>query len=143
MSRNKHIQGVLALMEGRKVVALGEGWEKYGRIMPIRREGNLQEYYNGADIIINWQPSQRQVLEMCACGKFLLAEDHPNLYGFTNPGEDLIVFRHAEDLCEKLQYYLEQPDQRRMIATRALWRSKYDYSCLQMVMKLLEAAFNS
>ncbi len=143
MSRNVLIQGVLTQLEDKKVFAVGAGWEKYERVMPIQREKGLQEYYNGADIIINWQSSQRQVLEINACGTFQLVEDHPNLYGCTNPGEDIIVFRNAEDLLEKLQYYLAHPELRRRIASKALWSSQYDYSYLQMVIKLLDTAFNS
>ncbi|WP_028552237.1 CgeB family protein [Paenibacillus sp. UNC451MF] len=143
ISRNELIQSVLELVESKKVLAIGAGWEKYDQVMRVQRDSGLREYYNGAEIIINWQSSQRQVLEIAACGTFQLVEDHPNLYGYTSPDEDIIAFRNAGELTKKLQHYLTQADQRRIVATKALLGSKYDYSYLQMVIKLLDAVLNS
>ncbi|MEW9702188.1 DUF3880 domain-containing protein [Paenibacillus sp. SI8] len=141
--QSEQIQGILSIISNKKIFAAGNGWEAYDPILTIQSNAPLQEYYNGAGIILNWQPSQRQILEISACGAFQFVEEHPNVNRMMNPDEDVITFRTATDLCVKLEYYMNQADQRRIVATRALMGSKYDYSFSQMITKLLDAVFNT
>ncbi|MNW67376.1 hypothetical protein D3C74_459570 [compost metagenome] len=59
-----------------------------------------------------------------------------------NPGEDIVIFHTPDELLEKLHFYSSHADAKRAIASRALWKSTYDYSFLQMANKLLHTVFN-
>lgn len=109
----------------------------------IREPSPVQtaNYYNGAGAIIHLEPQVRQVIEAAACGAFQLASVHPDLYEYMCPGEDVVIYHSLDELEAKLIYYLDHPDQRRVYSSRALGKSRYDYSYLQMVSRLLYAVF--
>lgn len=102
----------------------------------------LQDYYNGAELIIHWGGPPGRALDIAACGAFQLAEAHPNIYQHMNPGEDIITFHTADELLEKLHHYTSHVDAKRAVASRALWKSTYDYSFLQMADKLIYTVFH-
>ncbi len=99
--------------------------------------GGLTQFYQGRDLqylhetpwiyqvsainvnIFNVQcvnsPTVR-VLDVMACGGFLLTEYRPFLEEMFKIGEELDVFRTQEELQDKAKYYLAHPDQREQIA---------------------------
>ncbi|NOU78512.1 glycosyltransferase [Paenibacillus sp. LMG 31459] len=131
------------LLSGCKLYAAGKGWEEYPGITPVSPGTELQDYYNGAEIIIHWGQPPLRAFQIASCGAVQLAEDHSNLYAYMNPGEDIITFHTGQELNEKLSYYRNHPESARAVATRALWKSTYDYSFMQMAAKLLHTVFNS
>lgn len=138
-----YFQELTPLLRGCKIYAAGKGWEEYPEISLLPPDTELQDYYNGAEIIIHWGQPPLRAFQIASCGAVQLAEDHPNLYAYMNPGEDIITFHTGQELCEKLSYYRTHPESARAVATRALWRSTYDYSFMQMAAKLLHTVFNS
>lgn len=132
--------GMKPLLADKKVFAMGLGWRPEDGVTCVRPLADIQEYYNGATVIIYAQPEPGQVLAIGACGGFLLAENDPNLYEYMRPDEDIVIFRSAGDLQEKLGYYWDRPELMRYVSTNALYGSKYRNSCLQMVLKLLHLA---
>lgn len=138
-----YLQELSPLLSGCKVYAAGKGWEEYPEITLVPPGTELQNYYNGAEIIIHWGQPPLRAFQIASCGAAQLAEDHPNLYAYMDPGEDIITFHSGQDLCEKFSYYRNHPESARAVATRALWRSTYDYSFMQMAAKLLHCVFNS
>lgn len=142
-SGETYLQHLSALISGCKVYASGKGWEEYPEITLVPPGTELQDYYNGAEIIIHWGQPPLRAFQIASCGAVQLAEDHPNLYAYMNPGEDIATFHTGQELSEKLSYYRNHPESARAVATRALWRSNYDYSFIQMAAKLLHSVFNS
>ncbi|WP_236331395.1 glycosyltransferase family protein [Paenibacillus auburnensis] len=126
----------------KKVAAAGIGWEEYPGLKVLAPDTELQDYYNGAELVIHWGGPAAKFFDIAACGVFQLAEGHPNIYEYMNPGEDIVIFHTADELLEKLHYYSSHADAKRAIASRALWKSTYDYSFLQMASKLLHTIFN-
>lgn len=126
----------------RKVAAAGTGWEEYPGVKVLPSGAELQNYYNGAEIIIHWGGPPGKIFDIAACGAFQLAEAHPNIYEYMNPGDDIVTFHTAGELLQKLHFYSTHPDTKRAVASRALWRSTYDYSFLQMAAKLLHTVFS-
>ncbi|WP_162551309.1 glycosyltransferase family protein [Paenibacillus tepidiphilus] len=133
------IRHVFGFREG---MVSGTGWEAYPELTVLPPETDLQKYYNGAGIIIHWGQPASVLYDIAACGAFQLAEAHPNIYEYMHPGEDVIPFHTAQELLEKLHVYSTDPERKRAVASRALWRSTYDYSCLQMALKLLYTVFH-
>lgn len=121
------------------VHALGKGWEPYSAfILAVSSKEPLRDVYNRANMIIHWEPVQRRVFEAAACGVFQLVEANPDLFKYMEASQDVIPFQDAAELDYCLTYYSEEVDRRRIIASRALWRTRYDYSPLHMAMELLQ-----
>lgn len=137
-----YIQEIRHVFHMQKVYASGTGWEAFPELSVLPPDAGLPEYYNGAEIIIHWGHSQTTIFDIAACGAFQLAETHPNVYEYMSPGEDIVTFHTPNELLEKLHYYLTHPESKRSIASRALWKSTYDYSFLQMAAKLLYTVSN-
>lgn len=138
----EYIREISPLLEGLNVYAAGTGWESYPDIRPVPPDEELPDLYNGAEMIIHWGQPPGRVFDIAACGAFQLAEAHPNYYEYLNPGEDIAIFHSGAELREKLHYYRNHPEAKRALASRALWKSTYDYSFLQMAAKLLHTVFN-
>jgi spore maturation protein CgeB len=51
-----------------------------------------------------------RVFDVLACGGFLLTERAPAVAELFTPGEDLDVFSGAEELCDKVRFYLARPE---------------------------------
>ncbi|OPA75266.1 hypothetical protein BVG16_21960 [Paenibacillus selenitireducens] len=139
--RQEHLDTIQQISELKKIFVLGEDWEANERIILIEKDQDLQAYYNGANIIVNWKSIQQQVFEAAACGAFQLVEENPNLSAFMLPGEDVVTFRTPQEMRDQLRLYLDQPELKRKVASKALWRSHYDYSSLHMAMRLLDGMF--
>lgn len=139
----EYFQGIQLLLNNKKVRISGKGWENEAMVTPIPPDAELSNFYNGADIIINWSSSSRPAFDASACGAFQLIKDHPHIYGFMRPGENLIAFHTPDELQEKLNHYMVHVDQKRQVATNSLWGSKYEYSCLQLVSKLLHVVMHN
>ncbi|WP_187355268.1 glycosyltransferase family protein [Paenibacillus tengchongensis] len=127
----------------KKGYVCGAGWESLPELTALPAAAELQGYYNGAEIIIHWGQPASVLYDIAACGTFQLAEAHPNVYEYMHPGDDMIAFHTASELLEKLHYYSTNAEYKRAVASRALWRSTYDYSHLQMALKLLCSVFNT
>lgn len=138
--RLPYIHAIRHRFEGKKVRALGQNWEPVDQIETCQADSEtmISAYYNGANMIVHWDAVPRQLYEIAACGVFQIVENSPEIHELMKPGEDIIIYSNPEQLGSKLQYYSENTDDKRMIASRALYSSKYDYSYLQAAMKLIQ-----
>lgn len=57
-----------------------------------------------------------RVMDVLACGGFLLTNYQPEILQYFEDGKDLVVYSDFEDLCNKAEYYLEHEDERQSIA---------------------------
>ena len=101
----------------------------------LSADANLANYYNGADMVINWSGLHHHLFECASCGAFQLIREHPGIYDYFKPGHDVAVFHNPDDLLDNIVYYSAQVEQKRSIATNAL-QGMYRYSFLQMVYQL-------
>lgn len=125
------------LLNGKRIFVFGKGWNHYEHVIQLSTNVNLLNYMNGAEIIINWNEPIHHMFECAACGGFQITKDHPSVYSFLKPGEDIVVFHSTDDLLDILVYYFAQVDQKRSIATNALQGSLYRFSFLQMVSQII------
>lgn len=139
VERLPYIHVIRQRFAGKKIRALGRNWESVDQIeiWQPSSETMLSAYYNGANMIVHWDAAPRPLYEIAACGVFQMVENSPEIHELMKPGEDVVIFSNPEQLGSKLQYYSENTDQKRRIASRALYSSKYDYSFLQSAMKLI------
>lgn len=88
--------------------------------------------YNSADIILGLQNYTFQVtqrtFEILASGGVLLTNDTPGVSALFEPGKDLIVTSSPEETVKKVQYYLDSPEKRELIANQGrIAVGKYSY----------------
>ena len=106
----------------------GTGWEQYvnekyikGQFIPNEK---VHEYYSSCKILLNdhWEdmrdldfPSNR-LFDALACGTFVISDKIPSAETLFEG--NVITYENAEDLNEKIKYYLSHDEERRMIAEK-------------------------
>lgn len=68
-----------------------------------------------------------RVLDVLACGGFLLSNYQEELAEYFRVGEELVTYSDIEEMYYQVQYYLEHEDERKLIAARGLQRVKGDF----------------
>mgnify|MGYP001034637706 CR=1 FL=1 len=76
--------------------------------------------------------------EVPACGGFLLTQDNPELYEYFEPGKEIAVYSDADDLAEKIGYYLSHDSERERVRRAGYERFLRDHTMLAR----LEAVFS-
>ena len=59
-----------------------------------------------------------RTFEILACGGFQLVDDRSELAELMNPNSEIATFRSVDELCEKVEYYLNHENEARSIAVR-------------------------
>ncbi|MGC5771957.1 glycosyltransferase family protein [Paenibacillus pabuli] len=126
------------LLSDKKVRVEGQGWERFGSFVPVQPYEDREKLYNGTKIVVQDNSSARQVMEVAACGTFQLisaSSSRPaNL-------DDFQQYTSLEELVQKLSYYWDNVDQRRLAASQALSYMKYNQSYLHKSLQLLDMIF--
>ncbi|MCM3786697.1 glycosyltransferase [Neobacillus mesonae] len=135
--RLPYVNIICSRFNGQIIRAIGQNWDKVESIEPCEADNEtmISSYYNGANIIVNWNAIPLQLYEIASCGVFQLVESNIGDREVMKPGEDIEVYTTPEQLDSKLQYYSENADKKRVIASKALYGSKYNYSLLHNAMR--------
>ncbi|MBP2002011.1 spore maturation protein CgeB [Paenibacillus shirakamiensis] len=130
-----------AISKGSKVrVSEGSGFALEGAKV-VDPTVPIEDYYNGANLVINSSGSMQCWLEVAACGTFQLVQYEPS-HPFPKESLDSLLFFYTlEDLTEKVAYYELHVDEKRGMASRALSDQKYNHSFLQKGIQLLDIVF--
>ncbi|SFS66412.1 CgeB family protein [Marininema halotolerans] len=130
-------------LKTKRLVLIGKWWDR------LRNYGSLQRfvqhtevppaevvrYYNGAKIVLNihrscndikknpknipaYSPNNR-TFDIAACRSFQLVSHRRDLNQFYHVGSDIISYHTPVDLVKKLDFYLDHPEKRRVMAERA------------------------
>lgn len=57
-----------------------------------------------------------RILDIMACGGFVISNPQPEIYEYFVPGQDIEVYEDMTDLVRKVRYYLTHDDEREKIA---------------------------
>jgi SAM-dependent methyltransferase len=69
-----------------------------------------------------------RIFEATGCGVFLLAEHYDNVREYFRSGWEIETFRDAQEMFDKIRFYLRHPDLREAIARRGQERCLRDHS---------------
>lgn len=147
---------------------IGNGWEKLSKYRILA--GKIQhqwaspeetaKYYNGAKIVINFHRTtddryvnlnsrnisafsiNPRTFEISACGSFQLTDLRKDLINQYSPGDDNVTYSSHLDLMHLLEYYLNHPDERRIIANRGLQRTLSEHTNDHRINKLVDRLFD-
>lgn len=132
------------IQNGIPVAVYGNGWpgQSYWDIVrphyrgPSRYGNEYVKTINGMGIALhflrheNRDEQDSRTFEIPACGAFMLAERSAKHEAFFRENEEAVFFDTAEELLEKVRYYLAHPDEAARIAAagrRRCVESGYDH----------------
>jgi spore maturation protein CgeB len=78
----------------------------------------LAPHYNDPKNNINVYQASPRIFEALACGTFVISDDQRDVFSLFEDGKHLIRFSDAEDLRQKIRYFLDRPIERQTIAQR-------------------------
>ena len=95
--------------------------------------GNAVEHIEG-DEAYSISP---RCYEIMGCGGFLLTDARPELYDLFNVGSDLVVYDGANDLGDKVRYYLSHDGERSRIARNG-WYAVREHTYANRAMEIVD-----
>ena len=124
----------------------GAGWEKFG-LKAAAKDAYASDYRNicaGAKIILGWNidPTvdlyfSNRTWYTLGCGGFLLTVYSPSMEELFGRGVHLDWFESTQECCDKIEYYLQHPVERRKIARTGYELAHREYSYEKMVERIL------
>lgn len=131
----------------------GEGWDESPALLSFFRNETVygikkSKIYNASKIVLNLQGPHIQIngvsnriFEVAACGGVSISEYKPDLINCFEPDKEIILFKDADDLRAKVDYYLTHPDKLAAIGQaahqRALAEHTYDHR-VQVILQYIE-----
>jgi spore maturation protein CgeB len=112
--------------------------------------------FNATDININLHSSTERgdvdpsgdfvnprTFELASCGAFQLVDERSLLAEVFEPGKEVATFRTSKELKEKIAYYLDKPEERRVIAEAGRARVLRDHTYQMRLKQMLSFIYGS
>ena len=77
-----------------------------------------------------------RVLDIMACGGFVLSNWQPEITEYFADGQEIVTYRSLEECMDKVAYFLEHEEERRMIASAGQRRVQERFGYREGLMKL-------
>jgi glycosyltransferase involved in cell wall biosynthesis len=84
-----------------------------------------------------------RTFETTGCGTFLLTNYTPGLEKLFDIGKEIVVYNDLNDLDNKVEYYLENEEEREKIAKAGYERSKKDHTYFERTKNLIDIIKNN
>ena len=128
-----------------------EGWSdlsEYGvrHMGPAGHREELNRIYSGSSINLDigriYQSDivTMRVFDALACGGFVLTEYSDALSELFDIGNEIDCYRTFHELMEKVEHYMDHPDEARAIAERGMTRVRRDHTIASRTRYMLAAA---
>ena len=116
----------------------GEGWGKYisfDEMIDIFYSSKINLNFSRAS---DWKDMQLKgrIFQVCMAGGFLLTEYAPGTENYFEIDKEIVCFRNAEEMIDKITYYLNHESERRIIAQAGWKRANSEYTSFHMVSKV-------
>ncbi|HGE5778931.1 MULTISPECIES: CgeB family protein [Bacillus] len=168
-NRVKIFDEIAGYLASKNTLISGVGWKSLKNYHLLQQRINANHwlspeetanYYNGAKVVLNLHRSHDDLtinknsekiealslnprtFEISACGVFQLTDIRPDLSEFYKPGYDIDTYHTPKELIEKIEYYLENEQERKMIASRALNRVQNEHTFSHRILELLGIVFS-
>jgi len=99
--------------------------------------------FNAAKIVLNTfhfgeiEGVNQRTFEAAGCGGFQICEWRPELPRFFEPDREIVTYETKKELKEKVDYYLNRPQERREIADRGMARAHREHTYELRLQKML------
>lgn len=151
-------------LRDKNVLIAGGFWERLSQQDLLGRSVRLGfippeetvRYYNGSKVVINihrpdeWGQDNRnshrisgksinpRTYEINACGAMQITDIREDLTNYYRPGYDIETFTSPEELKNKINYYLEHEEERRIMAARGLYTTRQEHTFISRMRTFLE-----
>ncbi|HEY0829488.1 MAG TPA: glycosyltransferase, partial [Bacilli bacterium] len=146
---------VAAFLAKKELLISGWWWDRLSHYSLLAKQIQLgtwlsseetASYYNGGRIVLNnhrshddesYNKNSRKLpalsvnprtFEIAGCGAFQLTDIRQDLGSYYVPGQEIATYSSAEELMDKISYYLDHEDERREIALAGLYRTMKDHT---------------
>jgi spore maturation protein CgeB len=86
---------------------------------------------------LNRKPQMKgRIFQVCMAGGFLLTEYVPGIEQYFEVDKEIVCFRNAEEMTDKITYYLNHDEARRAVAQAGWKRATNEYTSFHMVSKV-------
>ena len=89
--------------------------------------------FNSSIDLAEKELTNMRMFEIASVGSFQIVEGHSTLARYFQPGVELETFQNQGELFEKIGYYLDRPEERRVIAEAGRIRCLRDHSMEQRI----------
>ncbi|MFD0694201.1 glycosyltransferase [Paenibacillus sp. GCM10027628] len=152
-------------LANKHILISGIWWERlknYGMLAPQIQLNTwlgpeeTANVYNGAKLVINMHRSyddaahnrnsrkiqgaspNPRTFEISGCGVLQITDFREDLVRFYTPDYDIVTYSSAEELLDKLDYYLQNEEERTQIALRGLYRTMRDHTYENRLSQMLD-----
>ena len=142
----ERVEGMREIAKRFDLKIWGSGWEKFG-LKAAAKNAYASEYRKicaGAKIILGWNidPTvdlyfSNRTWYTLGCGGFLLTLYGPSLEELFVRGGHLDWFESPQECCDKIEYYLQHPEERKKIARAGYDLAHNEYSYEKMVEQIV------
>ncbi|WP_336788063.1 CgeB family protein [Paenibacillus sp. MMO-177] len=162
-NRVELIDSIAGQLSGRKLFIAGGQWERLKHYPLLKSNIHLEgiapeaaaHYYNGSKIVINMHRTDVQgkdnqievqvpglsvnprTYDVAACATLQLTDIRADLSSQYRPGYEIETYGNAQELVQKIDYYLTHEEERLRIAMRGLYRTLRDHTMTTRMATLL------
>jgi len=109
--------------------------EEWRKIYSLSKIVLVVHYNDGINPCYQVSP---KVYEILSCRGFLIVDNQRDLNSLFEDGKHLVIFHNVKDLKEKIEYYLNHPEEREKIAKEGYKEVIKKHSYCERLKKLLE-----
>ncbi|MFC4076928.1 CgeB family protein [Salinithrix halophila] len=159
--RRQYIDQMAEFLLQKRFLLIGRWWDrlkhyeklKHGIMNRTISPVEVARYYNGAKIVLNIHRSKNDVrrnpleipaftpnnrtFDIAACRSFQLVTHRRDLGRFYRLGEEIVSIRGADEMRQKIAYYLNHQRERKGIATRAYRRTVREHTYLERLRRFV------
>lgn len=117
----------------------GEGSGKYvsfKEMLDIFKTSKINLNFSKGGFYYWVRQMKGRVFQVCMASGFLLTEYAPGIENYFEIDREIVCFKEAEEMIDKIDYYLNHDEERRAIARAGWERATGEYSSSHMVAKV-------
>src|SRR3989475_12692029 len=114
------------------------GYVPFERMLDIFRTSRINLNFSKAGSYPWVRQIKGRVFQVCLAGGFLLTEYAPGIEKYFELDKEVVCFDSAKEVVDKVRYYLNHEEERRVIARAGWERATREYTSCCMVAKVFE-----
>jgi spore maturation protein CgeB len=117
----------------------GKGWGGYvsfEEMIDIFKTSKINLNFSKTGPYYWVQQIKGRVFQVCMAGGFLLTEYAPGIENYFEIDKEIVCFENAEEMIDKITYYLTHQTERRAVAQAGWERATGEYTSFHMVAKV-------
>ena len=111
----------------------GGGYVSFEQMIDIFKTSKINLNFSGTGPYYWIHQIKGRVFQVCMAGGFMLTEYAPGIGNYFEIDKEIVCFHNAEEMVNKIIYYLDHDEERRAIAQAGWKRAISEYTSFHMV----------